>query len=381
MYIEPPQTPPLSKGKYRPPKRQNTRISPFVLIGVAVLLLAILGAGSYYLVLPHFRSQVVNTKLPSQPTALPIQPTVLPVQPTASSSQPVGLPGQQLWKGGTSSLLFGSNDPTFNSATSQVLRHVLRQAGITLIRTPLTTNDGTEVEQRLSQIQAIGAECLGILSISDMTLDQQVVKTAGERCQMYEFGNEPDNPGNPNAMSASAYADLWNQTIPSLRQIAPNAKFFGPAVAYPDIEYISTFLQATQANAPDGVTFHLYPCTNVDAQTCLSQSVNSYASSAQKVREAVIQILGKALPLGVTEWNDNWKDQAKPEESDPNFMRQFTTLSLQSLAQGQVAFANQYNLGTGTGDGHLFLTANGQAKPQLQAMADMIAQTKIGSPG
>ncbi len=358
MDTKTPQFPPippyasLSKGKNLLPKRRNRRFSPLALIGVAVTLLVIVGAGAYFVVLPRFFSHAANT---------------------------VMLPGEQMWKGGTSSLLFGSNDPTFNPMKSQALRVSVRQAGITLIRTPLAHNGGTEVDQRLTQIQDMGGTCLGILSMHDMMLDQQIVKTAGGRCQLYEFGNEPDNPGNSEAMSASAYANSWNQIIPSLRQIAPQAKFFGPAVAYPDTAYISTFLQATQANTPDGITFHMYPCTDVDAQTCLSQSVNSYASSAQQVRNTVIQVLGRTLPLGVTEWNDNWKDQAKPEESDPNFMRQFTTLSLQSLAQGQVAFANQYNLGTGTGDGHLFLTANGQAKPQLQVMADMIAQTKIAS--
>ena len=356
------------------PKRRSTR---FLLIGAIIALLVILGVGTYFVILPRFRSQFVkstSTPIPVQPTKTTSTP--IPAQPTNTTS--ALLPGQQIWKNGTSSLLFGSNDPTFNPATSQLLRLSLRQAGITLIRTPLATNNGTEIEQRLAQIEAIGATCLGILSTSNMQLDQQIVQTAGGRCQMYEFGNEPDNPGNPNAMPASAYANLWNQIIPMLRQIAPQAKFFGPAVAYADTEYISTFLQQTQANAPDGVTFHLYPCTDVDAQTCLSQAANSYASSAQQVRNTVMQVLGRVLPIGVTEWNDSWKDQAKPEESDPAFMRQFTTLSLQSLAQGQVAFANQYNLGTGTGDGHLFLTADGQAKPQLQAMAAMIAQTKIG---
>ena len=337
-------------------KRRNKRFSPLALIGVVVTLLVLLGAGIYFVILPRFWSHAA----------------------------PPLLPGEQVWKGGTSSLLFGSNDPTFNPATSQSLRQSLRQAGITLIRTPLATNGGTEIDQRLTQIQDIGATCLGILNSHDIALDQQIVKTAGSRCQLYEFGNEPDNPGNPNAMSASAYANSWNQIIPLLRQIAPQAKFFGPAVAYPNTAYISTFLQATQANAPDGVTFHMYPCTDVDMQTCLSHSVNSYASSAQKVRDTVIQVLGRALPIGVTEWNDNWRDQAKSEESDPNFMRQFTTLSLQSLMQGQVAFANQYSIGDGQGNntpgGHLFLTINGQGTPQLQAMADMIAQTKINAP-
>ncbi len=347
-----PPFPSVGKRKRFLFKRRNKRFSPLMLIGMAVTVLTILGAGTYFVILPRLWSHAA----------------------------PPLLPGQQVWKNGTSSLLFGSNDPTFNPAQSQSLRLSLRQAGITLIRTPLANNGGTEVEKRLAQIQDIGATCLGILSTRDMTLDQMVVRTAGSRCQLYEFGNEPDNPGNPNAMSANNYANLWNIIIPTLRQIAPQAKFFGPAVAYPDTAYITTFLQATQANAPDGVTYHMYPCTDVNAQTCLSQSVNSYASAAQKVRDAVVQVMGRILPLGVTEWNDNWRDQAKPEESDPNFMRQFTTLSLQSLAQGQVAFANQYSIGNGQADtspgGHLFLTVNGQGKSQLQAMEDMIAQTR-----
>ena len=332
-------------------RRRNRRFSPLALIGIAVTLLVILGAGTYFVVLPHLRSHA-QTPL---------------------------LPGEQIWKGGTSSLIFGSNDPTFNPATSLSLRATLRQAGITLVRTALDNNNGTEIEQRLAQIQDIGATCLGILNMHNMQLDQQIVRTAGSRCQMYEFGNEPDNAGNPNAMSASAYANSWNAIIPTLRQIAPQAKFFGPAVAFPDTAYISAFLQMTQANAPDGVTFHMYPCTDVDAQTCLSQSVNSYASAAQQVRDTVTQVLGRTLPIGVTEWNDNWRDQSKPEESDPNFMRQFTMRSLQSLMQGQVAFANQYNFGTGGNDGHLLMTVNGQSKPQLQALADMIAQTRTTS--
>ncbi len=378
MNIKGPHYPPVPPHNSLPKRRKH--FSLLTLLGTTITLLIVLGAGTYFVILPHFYPhtvQIIPTQISEQPTE-GSTPSTSSTPPKEGNSSLVVLPGQQIWKNGTSSFLFGSNDPTFNPATSQSLRHSLRQAGITLIRTPLTHNNGTEEEQRLEQIQAIGAVCLGILNTSDMMLDQQVVKTAGGRCQMYEFGNEPDNPGNANAMSVSAYADAWNQIIPTLRQIAPTAKFFGPAVASPDIPYISAFLQQTQANAPDGVTFHMYPCTNDDAQTCLSQSVNSYASAAEQVRSTVMQVLGKTLPIGLTEWNDNWKDQAKPEESDPNFMRQFTMLSLQSMAQGKIAFANQYNFGTGTGDGHLFLTADGQAKPQLQAMADMIAQTRIG---
>ncbi len=161
-----PPFPSVQRRKHFLLKRRNKRFSPLMLIGIAVTLVTILGAGTYFVILPRLWSHAA----------------------------PPLLPGQQVWKNGTSSLLFGSNDPTFNPAQSQSLRLSLRQAGITLIRTPLANNGGTEIEKRLAQIQDIGAACLGILSTRDMTLDQQIVRTAGGRCQLYEFGNEPDNP-------------------------------------------------------------------------------------------------------------------------------------------------------------------------------------------
>ncbi len=301
------------------------------------------------------------------------------------------LPGQSIWRNGVSSYLFGTNDPTFDHVMPtdpnydlnqvQSMRSALKQAGITLIRTPLAHNGGQEIEQRLAQIQQIGAACLGILSTTDLALDLKVVDTAGTRCQMYEFGNEPDNSSSNDAMSPGQYASQWNAIIPALRQDLQQKKiqamFIGPVVASPNTGYIRTFLQNVPNALPDAVSFHMYPCTNVDQQTCLTQNVNEYAPSAQRVRATVRQVLNRDLPLGVTEWNDNWRNQAKPEESDPAFMTAFTTKSLQSLAQGQIAFANQYNMGTGANDGHLLMTANGQAKPQLQAMATMIAQLRI----
>ena len=319
-------------------------------------------------------------------------PYLLHAQTSVNAGNALGapLPGQSIWRNGVSSYLFGTNDPTFdhvlptdpNYRLNQVqsMRSALKQAGITLIRTPLAHNGGQEIEQRLAQIQQIGAACLGILSMTDLALDRKIVDTAGTRCQMYEFGNEPDNSGSNDAMSPDQYASQWNAIIPALRQDLQQKKiqamFIGPVVASPNTGYIRTFLQNVPNALPDAVSFHMYPCTDVDQQTCLTQNVNEYAPSAQRVRATVRQVLNRDLPLGVTEWNDNWRNQAKPEESDPAFMTAFTTKSLQSLAQGQVAFANQYNMGTGANDGHLLMTANGQAKPQLQAMATMIAQLR-----
>ncbi|HEY4388230.1 MAG TPA: hypothetical protein VGN34_27590, partial [Ktedonobacteraceae bacterium] len=98
------------------------------------------------------------------------------------------LPGQQVWLQGTSSLIFGANDSSWqwsnnNLGNSPAIVAAVRTAGITVIRTPLHT---TDAQARVSAIEATGAKCLGILSAADAA---QVVKMLGDRCDMYEWMN------------------------------------------------------------------------------------------------------------------------------------------------------------------------------------------------
>ena len=149
----------------------------------------------------------------------------------------LSLPGQQLWKQGISSFLFGTNDTqewySNNVETSPAIQQSLKDAHFTLMRTfffDKSLADGhpttdAEIEQRLETVEKSGMTCLGVLhNIFDVNFDKHVVTYAGSRCQMYEFGNEPDY----NGISIETYLEQWNKVIPLLRQINPEAKFIGP---------------------------------------------------------------------------------------------------------------------------------------------------------
>ncbi|HTK06165.1 MAG TPA: hypothetical protein VL485_03270 [Ktedonobacteraceae bacterium] len=279
------------------------------------------------------------------------------------------LPGQQIWGQGTSSLLFGANDANWqwsnnNLGNSAAIVSSIRKAGITVIRTPLSAADA---QARVSAIEATGAKCLGILSPTDA---EQVVKMLGDRCDMYEWMNEPDNGG----PTATEYANSWNQYIPTLRSINPHAAFIGPVVASPDLPYIQQFLTlAKQAgNLPDAVSYHTYPCTDQTIASCPSHINTSYVPDAAKVRATVNSVLGYNLPLALTEWNYSWRPGQTPQ-SDP-FMKTFTTLSINAFKQAGLAMANEYDIASNAGGGTLDMVnpQNGEAQPQLQELQQLI---------
>jgi hypothetical protein len=292
---------------------------------------------------------------------------------TAQAANSQLLPGQQIWQQGASSLLFGANDSNWqwsnnNLGNSPAISTAVRNAGITVIRSPL---HATDAQARVSAIEATGAKCLGILSPADAA---QVVKMLGDRCDMYEWRNEPDNGG----PTASEYATSWNQNIPSLRSINPNAIFIGPVVASPNLPYIQQFLTlAKQAgNIPDVVSYHAYICTDTSIAACPSH-IPSYISDAAQVRATVRSVLGYDLPLALTEWNFSWKPGQTPQ-ADP-FMKTFATLSLQAMMQAGLVMANEYDIASNAGNGTLDLInpQSGQIQPELTGMQQMIQQYQI----
>ncbi len=292
-------------------------------------------------------------------------------QARAASSQ--SLPGQQVWRQGTSSLLFGANDASwqwakYNMGNNPAIAATVRNAGITVIRSPLTAADA---QARVTAIEAAGAKCLGILSPTDA---EQVVQMLGDRCNMYEWMNEPDNGG----PSASAYANLWNQHIPQLRSLNPKAIFIGPVVASPNLAYIQQFLSmAKQAgNIPDAISFHMYPCTDKSISGCVSKA-SSYSSAASQVRTTINSVLGYDLPLAITEWNYSWKPNQTPQ-NDP-FIKTFTTNSINAMAQAGIVLATQFDIASDAGGSSLDMvdTQTGQPLPQLKAMQQAIQQYQL----
>ncbi len=305
---------------------------------------------------------------------------------TSSTPAPSLLPGQQTWKDGASSFLFGTNDTQewadHNIETEPAIQQALRDAGFSLVRTFFEDNGSDDkIEQRIQTVENIGAKCLGVITnVRNEAYNEHLLQYLGNRCQMYEFGNEVDYSG----MSIGEYLSLWNAQIPKLRQINPQAAFIGP-VTYNKTgrnDFLQHFLDGVASShvLPDAISFHWYPCWEDSERGCLDKAA-SYADVAQEVRGKVVSTLGKNLPIGITEWN---YDPANPPPSygdDSNFVTQFTTAALQAMIRGNVAFACQFDAASYSGYGRhdLFDLSTNQPKPQYYAIKAVIAQYRPAS--
>jgi hypothetical protein len=301
---------------------------------------------------------------------------------TTHGSSPTGgtaLPGQQIWKQGVSSFLFGTND-TYewspqNIQTDPAIQDALRSAGFTLIRSFFPDNaSDTAIEQRMRTIENSGAHCLGVITnIFNTTFDEYLVHYLGNRCQMYEFGNESDI----NGISIGTYLLQWNKMIPLLRHINPNARLIGP-VTYNYLgnhNFMRAFLEGVKASGvlPDAVSFHAYACWHDTEESCLANA-SDYVQVVQEVRTLVQNTLGKDLPIGITEWNYDSGNPPPAYGDDSNFITKFTTVALYSMIQAGVAFACQFDAASYAGYGRLdlFNVDTNQPKQQYYAIKAVI---------
>jgi hypothetical protein len=296
------------------------------------------------------------------------------------------LPDQQIWKNGVSSFLFGSNDTQEWSAdnveTNPAIQQALKDAHFTLMRTfffEKSLLDGhptsdAEINQRLSTIEHSGMLCLGVLDpVLNAAFIMHVVSLAGNRCNLYEFGNEPDNSSD---VSMQLYIQQWNQLIPQLRKINPQAKFIGPAVA--DYEQVKVFLLAVKASRvlPDAISFHWYPCgSNDTAKSCLARA-STFAQVTIQVRAWVKSILGSDVPIGISEWNYDADNPPAAYGDDPAFMQEFTASAFRYMIQAGLSFANQFDAASGASLGKLdmFNIKTGKPKPQFEVLRSLISQ-------
>ncbi|MBX5458897.1 MAG: hypothetical protein IRZ31_18545 [Thermogemmatispora sp.] len=313
-------------------------------------------------------------------------PSNAAVQATASPSS-TQLPGQQRWKEGVSSLLFGTNDTQEwsenNIETNPAFQANLKAAHFTLMRTfffdhSLADNHPTsdaELEQRLRTVEQSGMICLGVLfNIFDVAFLKHVVSYAGSRCLLYEFGNEPDY----NGISSASYLKQWNSVIPQLRQLNPRARFIGPVISQPSAtEFLRAFLQGVHSSGvlPDAISFHWYPCWQDSESNCLKLA-DSAAEAVQSVRSLTHQILGRDLPIGITEWNFDPGNPPPAYGEKSDFISAFTTRALQAMIRAGLTFACQFDAASYAGYGHLdlFDVDTNAPRPQYYAMKNFIAQ-------
>jgi hypothetical protein len=312
------------------------------------------------------------------------------------------LPGQEVWPGDVSSYLFGTNntqswdlEDNIDTDPHGVIQASLRDAGFTLLRTFLFAHslyDGhattdQEIDRRMRTVQNTGMQCLGTIKEIDTAYGvewaKRVVAYLGDRCNLYEIGNEPDLDG----ITPERYLQIWNSLVPQLRQINPNAKFIGPVVynnqgnfctytpASSDC-YMRKFLRGVKASGvlPDAVSFHWYPCFNDTAGSCLSKA-STYADVTREVKGWVRELLGQDLPVGITEWNmDPGSNTALA--NDAAFMASFTKNALAAMVAAKLDFANQFDTQNYGGYGTLDMFDIGnvdQPKAQFYAIRDTIA--------
>jgi hypothetical protein len=137
------------------------------------------------------------------------------------------------------------------------------------------------------------------------------------------------------------------------------------------------FLEGVKASdiLPDAVSFHRYPCWNDSEQTCLSKA-SSFAMAASEVASQIQAILGKTLPIGITEWNYDPHNWPPLYGNDTDFMTKFSTDALSSMIKVGVTFACQFDAASYGGNGRLdlFDTTNNTLKPQYYAIKNVIQQ-------
>jgi hypothetical protein len=197
----------------------------------------------------------------------------------------------------------------------------------------------------------------------------------GNRCLLYEFGNEPD--------PLSSYITTWNSNIAALRQANPAAKFIGPVLASPDANGIKQFLSAVKSNPPDVVSWHMYPCTNRTLQDCESGSHINFSKHAQEIGAVIQSTLGHDVPQAITEYNYDWQDGKTPNH-DASTMQQFTTKALNDMIQAEkygVIMANEYQLGGRAGAGTLDMVdpSSGAPLAQFSTMSQFIASYRAAT--
>jgi hypothetical protein len=278
------------------------------------------------------------------------------------------LPGQT-FVSGVSNYIFGTHIGTDYSANTirntPAIQALCKAAGFTLLRCSIPQGSADSyIDLTAAAAAACGADMLVILTKNgDVPWNQHLVSYLGSRCKLYEFGNEPDLGG----VSWQTYLSRWNQEIPGLRAINPSAAFIGPALGVFNsyTTYLVPWLQgcASSGVVPDGVSFHIYPCTGQSSSsTCSTKSVN-FSSAATKIDTAVTGVLGHTLPLCLTEWNIDANSPPQSYTQDSTFANTWYQQAIDNMVTGGYDICTQFTFGSGSAFGQLDLVSTTSPYP------------------
>jgi hypothetical protein len=331
------------------------------------------------------------------------------------------MPGQQVWKQGVSSYIFGTNDTgewdypnieftdtlTAPGTPNTVAQNLVKKAGFTLMRSFITHHDAAngkemtdaEIAARLNTIANTGEQCLVVLQsifpdassrqagdkYTDLQFDQHVVTLSDgnhpgyAKCSMFEIGNEL-NDGNGHYFTMDQYLSNWNIFVTALKQIRPDAKFIGPVTV--NQGDIKPFLQGiVQHNypRPDAISWHWYPCgfgpyTNWTSCMTAYKSTYPIVAEAQEVRGYEQSILGYTVPTGISEWSADSRSNDNLALTEPQ-MSQFITYTLNTMIAAKLDFANEFDIQSYAAYGGLDMLDNTNSpRPYFNAFAKTISQ-------
>ncbi len=219
--------------------------------------------------------------------------------------------------------------------------------------------DGPHFVSNLQAIKNMGLAPLVIIHgcgvadpIQRATVDTNMVKTAqqifgGANARVYyELGNENDLQC---GLSASAYTNMWNTLIPSLKPLAPNSWFGGPVNFQRNPPYVAYFVHNATPK-PDFVSWHEYTCGSGSPDSYCLQHIDNWTTHITDTNNAITANGDPVPPIMITEWNyapdsgvmnDN-------KHNDPVFMSQWTTKALQTLAANHVFASYHFNVSSAT---------------------------------
>jgi len=220
---------------------------------------------------------------------------------------------------------------------------------------------------------------------------KKIVRNAGNRVQLYEFGNEPDWYQH---WDAETYSRHWNEVVPPLKQYARNLGFEiyvgGPAIAnsYPgNVEYLETFLHETATMyqtsgnrdyVPDFVSSHTYLTEEENATTrSMQERIDAWAQFYRDVQAAIDTAYGglndpAGAPLApqikIADSEFNWTINKKNTRADnQKYADHYIQAMYKMFRQQKIWLAAIFTIASHHGDALDLLNADGTPKPLYNA--------------
>jgi hypothetical protein len=116
-----------------------------------------------------------------------------------------------------------------------------------------------------------------------------------------------NEPSINNNLTATEYTTMYNALVPAMQTIDPSLKFVALEMCCSSEDWVTTFAQNVQADAPvDVVASHYYAsCNQKDTDAMLMDAVAGFISSVQTIRTNLSKTPLASVPIWVTENNVN----------------------------------------------------------------------------